>query len=94
VLLEARTSVNLWGGKVYFVYLPEWRTNWTITKEDKKDILNLANSLGFSIIDIHRVFQAQSDPLALFLFRMAGHYNVEGHRLVAETILESIPFDN
>jgi hypothetical protein len=91
VLLEARTSVNAWAGQVYFVYLPAWRTNWSVTVEDKKDILNLANSLGFSIIDIHRVFQAQSDPLALFLLRMPGHYNAEGHRLVAETVLKSIP---
>ena len=94
VLLEARTSVNAWEGKLYFVYLPAWRTNWAVTDEDKKDILNLANTLGFSIIDVHRVFQVQRDPLALFLLRMAGHYNVEGHRLVAETVLESIPFDN
>jgi hypothetical protein len=94
VLLEAKTSVNAWGGEIYFVYLPEWRTNWAVIREDQKEILNLANTLGFSIIDIHRVFQAQRDPLALFLLRLAGHYNVEGHRLVAETILESIPFDN
>ena len=59
--------------------------------EDKKEILDLATTLGFPIIDIDRVFQAQSDPLALFALRMADHYNVDGHRLVAETILKSIP---
>jgi hypothetical protein len=91
VLLEARTAVNQWGGKVYFVYLPAWRTNWTASKEDKKDILDSATSLGFSIIDVDNVFQAQSDPLSLFALRLDGHYSVDGHRLVAETILKSIP---
>ena len=40
----------MWGGKVYFVYLPRWRTNWTISKDDKNEILSLAITLGFSLL--------------------------------------------
>jgi hypothetical protein len=42
------------------------------------------------VVDINDGFQAHADPLSLFPFRRLGHYNEEGHRLVAETVLKSI----
>jgi hypothetical protein len=90
VLLEAKASINRWGGKAYFVYLPQFREDWTIVKKDQEKVMNLARTLGLPIIDIHRVFQSQSDPSGLFPLRIHNHYNVEGNRLVAEKVLESI----
>ena len=43
--------------------------------------------LDIPIIDIHNeVFKTHPDPLSLFPFRIPGHYNAEGYRLVAEAI--------
>jgi len=37
--------------------------------------------------DMVEAFEAQEDPLALWPFRLYGHYTVEGHRLVADRML-------
>jgi hypothetical protein len=94
ILLEAKRSVSLWGGEVYFVYLPEWRTNWEIIREDKEELMSVVRSLGIPIMDVHRVLQLHGDPASLFPLRMVGHYNEEGHRLVAEEVLRSISLEN
>jgi hypothetical protein len=50
--------------------------------------LTLVRSIGIPVLDMHPVFQAKSDPLALFPFRAHGHYNARGHRVVAEEVLK------
>jgi hypothetical protein len=86
ILVEAKTQVIGWGGKIYFVYLPTWRPNW-INHEEDNEITSMVSSLGIPIIDMRPAFLAHGDPLALFPYRMHNHYNVEGNRLVAEEIL-------
>ena len=47
-----------------------------------------------AVIDIQReVFDPHLDPLSLFPFRVTGHYNAEGYRLVAEAIGERLEAD-
>ena len=90
VLLETKNSVTRWGGSLYFVYLPTFRNDWTKVRKDRKETMELVRALEIPIIDIHQVFQSHSDPVGLFTLRMHNHYNIEGHRLVAEKVLESI----
>ena len=94
VLSRAKESVGVWGGSLYFVYLPQWQRYARPEVGDKHHdrVLTLAKTLGLPVIDIHRAFLAHGDPLALFPFRQHGHYNMEGHRLVAEEVLRSISF--
>ena len=96
VLARADESVRAWGGKLYFVYLPEWEPfgNPVATDGRREVVLEAVKTLGIPVIDIHRAFQDQKDPLALFPFRVDGHYNEEGHRVVAEAVLKSIPAEN
>jgi PAS domain S-box-containing protein len=94
VLLQANTMVDEWGGELYFVYLPDFRTDWERVREDREEVIGVVSKLGIPIIDVHRDFQQHSDPPSLFPFRMPGHYNVEGHQLVAETVLQSIAVEN
>ena len=56
-------------------------------------VLQTVNKAGLSVIDMHPVFMAQKDPLNLFPLRSRGyvHYSEEGHRLVAEEVLRSMP---
>jgi hypothetical protein len=92
VLLEAQASVRSWGGSLYFIYLPAW-PRYAIQgriDNDRERVLTTVRSLGLPVIDVHGTFQAQSDPLAAFPFRLHGHYNELGHRLVAEEILRSL----
>ena len=90
VLLQAKASVAAWGGKIYFVYLPDPRTNWQVVRKDREAVMSIVSELGIPIIDVNRAFQLHSDPFSLFPFRMPAHYNVDGHRLVAEEVLKSI----
>jgi hypothetical protein len=92
ILLEAKRSVNSWGGKLYFVYLPSY--NRYVPGEElgghRDEILSLVGEAGIPIIDIHQRFEKHADPPSLFPFRLSGHFDQEGHRLVAEEVLESI----
>ena len=49
---------------------------------------------GIPIIDIHRAFIAQKNPLVFFPpFPVTSHYNKLGHHLVAEEVLATISED-
>jgi hypothetical protein len=95
LLREAKATVDSWGGRLYLVYLPE-RERYVEPRTARLDewkrerVLSVARSRGVEIIDVHPAFQSTDDPLELFPFRRRGHYNEKGHRLVAETVLQSI----
>jgi PAS domain S-box-containing protein len=95
ILAEAKATVTGWGGTVYFVYLPE-RERYvdprlaTLSVNDREQVLQTARSAGLPVIDVSTVFQSHADPLSLFPFRRLGHYNEQGHRLVAQAVLDSL----
>lgn len=92
VLSEAVTSVRSWGGSLYFVYLPTWKryARPELAPNERDTVLAIAKELGIHVIDIHRAFAKESDPLAFFPFGQAGHYNEKGNRLVANEIVNEI----
>lgn len=94
IMAQAKNDVSDWGGTLYFVYLPTWeryaRGNPGEDGQRRTKILSIVSNLGIPIIDVHPVFQSQSDPLSIFPFREPGHYNEKGHRLVAEEVLKTI----
>jgi hypothetical protein len=91
ILVEAKQSVEEWGGSLYFVYLPAWnRYSAMAVPPERDDVLSAVNKAGLPVLDIHQSFMRQQDPLALFPFRLPGLYTEEGHRLVAEEVLDFI----
>ena len=92
VLSEAVTSVRSWGGSLYFVYLPTWKryAHPKLAPSEREAVLATVKDLGIHVIDIHRAFAKEPDPLEFFPFRQAGHYNEKGNRLVANEILRGI----
>jgi hypothetical protein len=92
ILSQAKASTQAWNGKLYFVYLPEWNRYGgpQLASKNREPVLRLAQSLDIPVIDLHPAFQAHGDPLSLFPFRRFFHYNEQGHRLVAETVLRSL----
>jgi hypothetical protein len=93
--LRAKDVVGEWGGRLYIVYLPD-RDRYADEKASTRNeairsaILTLGESAGIPVVDIHKKFQAENDPLSLFPFRRTFHYNEEGNRLVAEEVLRSL----
>lgn len=94
ILSQAKTRVNTWGGKLHFVYLPDWprykNSDPGPFGRQRPQVFKLVEALGIPIIDVHPIFQAQSDPLSIFPFREPGHYNEKGHEIVARQVLEAL----
>jgi hypothetical protein len=93
-LLEARRFTEQSGGQLYFVYLPSRDTyspDGPGPNPDRTRVLEIAREVGLPIIDVHPAFADHGDALALFPYRYGPHYNEQGHKLVAETILAGLP---
>jgi hypothetical protein len=93
ILVQAKASVDAWGGQIDFIYLPEWarytsNTSWG--KANRDEVLTIVRDVGIPLVDLDPTFQVHGDPLSLFPFRRAGHYNEVGHRLVAEAVLKAV----
>ncbi len=93
ILSKAKADVSGWGGTLYFVYLPAWSRYANVPElgvEQRERVLAIVKTLGIPTIDIHPAFQAQNNPLSLFPFRKNGHYNENGHQIVAAEVLNGI----
>ena len=95
ILTITRDRVAEWGGKLYFVYLPEYNrykryfSNHSSFR-NRSELLKLVDSIDIPIIDIHKAFMNHPEPLSLFPFRHGGHYNAQGYRLTARTIVKKV----
>ncbi len=92
VIHEAQRYTSSWGGQLYFVYLPTWdryglRSSLVFHRQE---VLKVVRDEELPFIDLVQVFDHHPDPLSLFPFRQRGHYNIEGHRVVAEAILKDL----
>lgn len=94
ILGAAKKTVDLWGGKLYFVYLPSW---YGLTTEETPThyashtrVIQTAQELGLDIIDLDPIFRNHPDPLSLFPYRGNFHYNPAGYSVVAQTVHESL----
>ena len=95
ILQKSKQMVSDWDGKMYFVYLPDFERYSTGNEHINRDfVIQTATELDIPVIDIHKeVFDPHPDPLSLFPFRVWGHYNAEGYRLVAEAIGKRLQAD-
>ena len=95
ILTKAKAGVELWGGKLYFVYLPQYKRYNKVVSHDKfrkkSEVIDLVKGLDIPVIDIHQeVFANHPDPLSLFPLRSDGHYTADGYREVTKAIVENI----
>ena len=75
--------------KFYFVYLPfEKFFDKNYDLSNYEGIKKIIKGLNINFIDINNVFDREDNPLDLFPFKMAGHYNPEGYRKVAKEIFD------
>jgi hypothetical protein len=95
-LTRARNEVSAWGGRLHFVYLPFYGRYTSQRGDDylgRAKVLKAVRDLNIPIIDFHETLGKHPDPLSLFPFRICGHYNAEGYRLLAEQIADSLETD-
>jgi len=93
VMAEAKRLVIAHGATLQFVYLPTSSRYFDSPEAGVKmrdQILKVVTGLGIPVIDIHPAFQAHNDVRSLFPWRGHGHYNEDGHRIVAGEVLKAI----
>jgi hypothetical protein len=93
VLLEAKHTVESWGGKMYFVYLPELaglKPGPPSRHASHDQVVALVHGLDLEVVDLYPVFRSHPDPLSIFPYRKAFHYNAAGYAIVANTVLKGI----
>ena len=92
VLLQAKTIAKGWDGSLYFLYLPQWERYALPSRvnQNREQVLEIVANLQVPVIDVHSAFESHGNPLSLFPFRRSGHYNTEGNRLVADTVLKRL----
>ena len=94
ILQDAKSTVESWGGKMYFVYLPGYSSLQPGPPSgyaSHDQVLALVKDLELDVVDLDPVFRSHPDPLSLFPYRRSNHYNAAGYALVADTVLKSIP---
>lgn len=95
VLEKARRSVESWGGKMYFVFLPESERYFAAERDNdirdhlRRQVLETVDGLNIKLIDVHRAFSEQPAPRRLFQFP-GSHYNIQGYKVVGEAIGEAL----
>ena len=91
ILRNARDEIAEKGGQLALVYLPEYyryggpRLSGGASR--RNELLQGARALGIPVIDIDEVFRQHADPVQFFPFRLKGHYNSAGTKIVADEIL-------
>jgi hypothetical protein len=98
-LYLAKERTEAWGGKLVFMYLPDWYSygapydTYGIKIDEnfllRQNVLSIAKEIGVPILDIQsEVFDKHPDPLSLFNWRAYGHYNLEGYTAVSEKLAD------
>lgn len=94
IMKTARDRTSVSGGRLYFVYLPEFsRYGLRVNHQEyrsRQKVLALLKSLDIPVIDMHEGFASHGDPLRFFPFRMKGHYTAEGYQMVAEALRQAV----
>jgi len=94
IVTDVNNRVSSWGGTLVFVYLPARERydggNLGVAGRQRSHVLEMVRDRNIPLIDLHAAFAMHSDPLSLFPFRLHGHYNPAGHRMVADQVLQRI----
>jgi hypothetical protein len=101
IFIEAKRVIDEWEGQLYFVYLPAWerypeKANYCrkrFLNTGKEKAISIIEELQIPVIDIQTVFDFHPDPVSLFPFKIKGHYNAKGYKLVAEHLIQYLSND-
>jgi hypothetical protein len=97
ILRDARQLAHTWGGKLYFVHLPDAsdlvlprgvyvRQLAQLRAQMKKDV----RALGISYIDLPTHLRSRADAMELVPLGYDGHFSPKGNRAVAAVILDRL----
>ena len=99
VLTRARDVAALWGGQIYFAYLPaseRYRfpklAEIAALDRTRAEVFKIAASLGIPVIDLAAAIAATPDPAALYpKADWPVHFTPDGYRVIAAAIAARLP---
>jgi hypothetical protein len=95
VIAMADRRIAAWGGKLYFVLVPnmdDYRSGGV--SKYRFPVLSALRRLGISIIDVDQAVRAAGDPLQFFpVSDDWGHFNAKGYRLMGRQIMARLDQD-
>lgn len=92
VLQVARDRVSGWGGRLYFVFVPEWERYYqpaVLEGRDVRDsVLRIARELDLPVIDFEAVVRQHPNRVELFAHQelAKGHFTALGYELMAREV--------
>jgi hypothetical protein len=95
VLSQARQTVESWGGRMVFVFLPAQmrfggpRQFVPAALDTRAQVLRIVDSFGIPLVDLEPVFRAQAEPRELWIHGHS-HYASDAYRIVAESALATV----
>ena len=96
IISQAKSHINGWGGKLYFVYLPD-KERYTSNKVNddnylkRAEVIGLIQNLNIPVVDVHKdFFMKENDPLSFYAHRIYGHFSPEGYKKISKFIVEKI----
>jgi len=105
ILINANDTVESWGGKLYFVYLPSKSSLQSgnailpsnIGRFSFKDnitpinaIHDICSELNITVIDFYNIVYNSDDHDSFFPQATNGHYNSKGYKLLTDNIIKKI----
>ena len=91
-LRRARTLVEGWDGRLYFVILPSWELAVQGSPQRRRVVdhaRTAAGNAGVETFDLATSFRQLPDPANTFVFP-GSHFSAVGHELVANEVLKRI----
>ena len=104
IMRDGNDFINSIGCDLYLVYLPSWvrygdpgrscyNNSGNDDRKKREQVLAIAEAAGLTTIDVADAFDAHPDPLSLFPFMLNNHFNGDGYKLVADTVLQALAED-
>jgi lysophospholipase L1-like esterase len=91
ILDKARASIDSWGGRFVFVYLPESGRYFAAARDNairdrlRGRVLEILAERDIPLVDVHEAFAASPDPRQMYQYP-GSHFNDDGYKLTADLI--------
>lgn len=93
IMIKAKKIAEENSAKIYFIYLPEFPRykSFFYSNSNLNKIEKIIGEIGLNFVNVDElVFKKIQQPLDLFPFKMHGHYNEKGYKIISNTIYLSV----
>ena len=91
ILAKSNEEVSKWGGKLVFVYIPDYNFKRKYHKDIYHKVVKEVSKLDIPIIDIRaKLFKSNENYKNLFPYGLRGHFNEYGYSKVSDIIFKEI----